>query len=256
MLMMMSACGGDAATQAAGAVEVVRGTVFYRERMLLPPGAELVVRLEDAARADVAAVEIASTRIVLEGGPPYAFELAFEPSKLESDRSGYSLRARIEHDGRLMFANDTRINAFGAQAEPSIMVVRVAAAATSSAASDATDAHSGLAGTYRVTTLKGAAAPAGMGDQPLTVTFDRDQQQIAGFSGCNRFTGSFEVDGDRLSIGGMASTMMACPDGMEVERNFLAALATVTGHAREGGAVLLTGEDGVVLMRVEPGPGA
>ena len=45
-----------------------------------------------------------------------------------------------------------------------------------------------------------------------------------GSGGCNRLTGSYEVNGDRLTFGQMAGTMMACPEGMETEKVFLGAL--------------------------------
>ncbi|MDZ7666172.1 MAG: META domain-containing protein [Desulfotignum sp.] len=39
--------------------------------------------------------------------------------------------------------------------------------------------------------------------------------------------GSFEIDGGQLRFGPMVSTRMACPDGMDVERQFLETLAQV-----------------------------
>jgi heat shock protein HslJ len=53
--------------------------------------------------------------------------------------------------------------------------------------------------------------------------FARDQLSVSG-SGCNRVTGSFELDGDKLRLRGMAGTMMACPAGMEQEQRFLQSL--------------------------------
>ena len=40
--------------------------------------------------------------------------------------------------------------------------------------------------------------------------FAHDQRRISGSGGCNRLTGSFELDGDKLHLGRMAGTMMAC----------------------------------------------
>jgi heat shock protein HslJ len=36
--------------------------------------------------------------------------------------------------------------------------------------------------------------------------------------------GGYELKGDKLTFARMASTMMACPDGMETEQKFLKAL--------------------------------
>ena len=48
--------------------------------------------------------------------------------------------------------------------------------------------------------------------------------RVQGSTGCNRFFGGFETTGDSISFGRMGATMMACPDGMETEQAFLAAL--------------------------------
>ena len=40
----------------------IQGQVIYRERKLLPPGAELIVTLEDVSKMDVASKVIASSR--------------------------------------------------------------------------------------------------------------------------------------------------------------------------------------------------
>jgi heat shock protein HslJ len=49
--------------------------------------------------------------------------------------------------------------------------------------------------------------------------------RLSGFSGCNNFTGSYQLDGDRLAIGPVASTQMACPEpGSTIEQAFHRAL--------------------------------
>ena len=59
----------------------------------------------------------------------------------------------------------------------------------------------------------------------LTLEF-RDGQ-VSGYSGCNRFHGSFTVQGNALTIGPLATTRMACgDDSMVQEQQFLAALAS------------------------------
>jgi copper homeostasis protein (lipoprotein) len=50
------------------------------------------------------------------------------------------------------------------------------------------------------------------------------EQRVAGSGGCNRFFGSYALDGDRLTFGPLGGTTMACPDGMEQEHAFHEAL--------------------------------
>jgi len=50
--------------------------------------------------------------------------------------------------------------------------------------------------------------------------------RIDGFGGCNHFTGAYTLDGDRLVIGSLAATMMACPPAtMALETAVTRALA-------------------------------
>lgn len=51
--------------------------------------------------------------------------------------------------------------------------------------------------------------------------------RVTGFGGCNRLTGSYTLDGNRLTFGQMAGTMMAGPNGTDTERAFLNALGQV-----------------------------
>ena len=68
--------------------------VTYRERMLLPPTASLIVTLEDGARMDVAAEKIAEATLPTNQAPPYRVTLRYDSSKLQ-DRGRYGVRARI-----------------------------------------------------------------------------------------------------------------------------------------------------------------
>ncbi len=59
------------------------------------------------------------------------------------------------------------------------------------------------------------------GEKPITLLFKADQQRVSGFSGCNSFMGTYELNhGFRIRFSQMASTMMACQD-MEIERQVL-----------------------------------
>ena len=108
-------------------MNTIEGMVWYRERMLLPPEAEVIITLEDVARMDVKSELIAETRLKPQGGPPFAFALSYNPTKI-NDQGRYALRARIEADNKLMFTSTEHIPAFhGDFGQPiEIMVSRVA----------------------------------------------------------------------------------------------------------------------------------
>ena len=85
----------------------VSGTVTYRERLSLTPGATLVIELRDVSYADGPAPLIASQTISGPGQAPIKFKVEYNREDIDS-LSRYSIPARIvESDGRLAFTNDT-----------------------------------------------------------------------------------------------------------------------------------------------------
>ena len=85
----------------------VSGTVTYRERLALTPGATLVVELRDVSYADAPAPLIARQTISGPGQVPIKFKVEYSREDIDS-RSRYSIAAKVvESDGRLAFTNDT-----------------------------------------------------------------------------------------------------------------------------------------------------
>lgn len=91
---------------AAATTAFVEGEALYRERVLPPPGATLIVTLEDVSRADAKALEIASAHRLVPGGPPYRWRIGYDPA-LTAAPQRLALRARIvTHEG-LWMSTDT-----------------------------------------------------------------------------------------------------------------------------------------------------
>ena len=85
----------------------VSGTVTYRERIALTPGATLVVELRDVSLQDAAAPLIARQTIENPGQVPISFRVGYSRDDINS-RNTYAIQASIiESDGRLAFTNDT-----------------------------------------------------------------------------------------------------------------------------------------------------
>jgi heat shock protein HslJ len=74
--------------------------------------------------------------------------------------------------------------------------------------------------------------------------------RVAGNSSCNRFGGSYTVDGNGLSISDhMMSTMMACQEPiMRQEQQFKANLAATASYAIDGDTLTLLNADGQTVM--------
>jgi len=85
------------------------------------------------------------------------------------------------------------------------------------------------------------------------LVFDATTHRVSGSGGCNRLTGGYEVKGEQLEFGQMASTRMACVSGMETEQKFLAALEKVKKWKIAGRQLELMDDSGGVVAVLEAG---
>ena len=218
---------------------VLSGAVTYRERILLSADHQVTVTLADASAPEDPAAVIATTSFSAEASPPYRFSLRYDPAqRQEGARIGLSADIRL--GGALKFATDRFYPAF---ADEQPLLVLKAASSKAGAAASALP----LAGAeWTLTELDGEAAPLGAGDRPVTIAFEEDS--VSGFSGCNRFAGSYSVDGGKLEFGNLAVTQMACLDGTKTEIRVLKALSSVGSAAVDGGSLRLLTESGEALL--------
>ncbi|VXB74714.1 Heat-shock protein (fragment) [Burkholderia sp. 8Y] len=100
-----------------------------------------------------------------------------------------------------------------------------------------------------------------VGSQPITLDFSTEsgRRRASGFSGCNRYTGAYDLKDGKLSFGPLAGTRMACASsvGGAVEQPYLDALA----HVAKSGVQMnppqslqLTLDNGAVLTFAERAP--
>ena len=80
---------------------------------------------------------------------------------------------------------------------------------------------------WKLTELGGKSIAVSRPAQEPHFILHPDTRRVSGAGGCNRFIGSYQLDGDRLTFGQTAGTMMACRDEMETEREFFTALSQV-----------------------------
>ena len=78
------------------------GEVFYLQRIALPPSATLSISLQDVSLADAPAVVLAEQKGQVKGQVPLPFHLSYDPAQVKPGHR-YSVSARIEVDGKLMF---------------------------------------------------------------------------------------------------------------------------------------------------------
>lgn len=213
----------------------LRGTVSYRERIALPPGAIVEVKLLDVSLADAPARIIAETR-VSGARNPARYVLHFDRAQIQPRRR-YALQARILHRGQLLFFNTSHHGIFdGGPEQTDIRVERVAASP-----SPAPERKASPVGRWLLEDIR----RAGVIDRLQTVLEIAADGRVSGSGGCNRMSGSATITGTRISFGPVAATQMACtPAAMNQEQKFFAGLREVrrwrTDPAR-GKLVLLDG---------------
>ena len=126
LALVVSACAGmPGAETASTQVDV---TAAYRERIMLPPGHVLTVKVEDVSLMDAPARVMAETTMPLDGSaPPYAVTLSVPNARIDP-RHTYAVRAEIRDPaGALRFTTDTRHSVLtqGAPNKVDIMMVGV-----------------------------------------------------------------------------------------------------------------------------------
>jgi copper homeostasis protein (lipoprotein) len=113
-------------------------------------------------------------------------------------------------------------------------------------------ADSPLRGTYwKLVRLNGVAVEAAERQQEPHLIFASDQLRVSGSGGCNRVMGGFQIDGDKLRLGQMAGTMMACLKGMEQEQRFLQTLNKAERYRISGSHLEMLDADGSAIARFE-----
>ena len=104
---------------------------------------------------------------------------------------------------------------------------------------------------WKLVRLGGAPVEVSAGQAEPQLVFASDALQVSGSGGCNRITGAFTLENDRLHLGPLASTMMGCVDGMEQEQRFLKSLNHVERYRIRGHQLELLDGSGAVLARLE-----
>lgn len=91
-------------------------------------------------------------------------------------------------------------------------------------------------------------------DEHITAQFV--DGQLSGSAGCNRYNGSYTLDGDNLSLGPIAATKMACDEERnQREAGFLQALSQAAAYSTDRNSLTLTDAEGKTLLtfrRQEP----
>ncbi|MBU3032012.1 YbaY family lipoprotein [Paracoccus marinaquae] len=216
---------------------ILSGTVTYRERRALPPGATVTVQIEDVSRADARAQVIGETSLAADGSVPFAYRISYDPADILPGHS-YAMRAQITLGERLLFINTTRHSVFADGPDMTdILVEQVARPRATPAPTGQWLAEDILGG--------------GVIDNARTVLEIADDGAVGGSGGCNRFSGTATISGDTIRFAQLAATTRACiPALMEQEQRFFRALDAARGWRidAERDKLVLLDKDGQTLI--------
>lgn len=113
-------------------------------------------------------------------------------------------------------------------------------------------ATSDLQNTYwKLTALNGKPVSVAEQQREPSLVLHSENLRVTGSGGCNRLMGSYEVSGNDVHFGQLAGTMMACPAGMDTEKEFLATLRQVSRWRIAGEHLEFYDASGKVLGRFE-----
>lgn len=77
----------------------------------------------------------------------------------------------------------------------------------------------------------------------------REEQRLAGATGCNQLMGHYERDARQITFDQVATTMMACHNGADTQRALLDALARTDSWAVDGKTLTLSDDQDETLAR-------
>jgi heat shock protein HslJ len=145
-----------------------------------------------------------------------------------------------------------------AQPQPASTQPPAQPAPTTAAAPASSTAPIGLANTNwklaQVETLGVSNAP--VAGTEITLNFSGDNK-ISGSAGCNSYNGGYQLEGNQITIGPLATTMMMCSDEIMLqEQGYLKLLQTPGTVSQQGSNLVLTLEGSNTVLTYIPAGGA
>ena len=105
--------------------------------------------------------------------------------------------------------------------------------------------------TWQVAEICGHPMAAGQQDRQPHLVFSAEGR-MSGSTGCNRFTGTYQLNGKSLKFSPLAMTKMACPPPLDAqERAFIQAMKATASVRQSGNTLELLDAGDKVQMRLQ-----
>lgn len=106
--------------------------------------------------------------------------------------------------------------------------------------------------TWKLSKMEGIPAEAITAEaDSFTLMFDAADTLLSGRTNCNRIFGKYLLDGDKLDLGNLGMTRMACPD-MQYELLFTKMLSEVKSYEISKSGLKFYANDGKLLAEFSP----
>ena len=242
LLVLLAGCSSDS-EQASGVAETappqLTGTVYFEAEPTLVPGRTLIIMLVDITDGEENPVTLSSTQTGQGTTTPYQFSLAYDPSLIRDGRQ-YRIMAELIGGPLPPKKSLAAIDPFSGQ-ELSLAFARPKPKPMELSVTISLQGFK-----WYVYQLDGEELELALEQRPY-IEIDPKEDRFSGFAGCNRFTGSYTLNGTSLELGQAAVTRMACEGGMEIEDRFLAMLGKVGSWRLKDGQMVLGDENRDIL---------
>ena len=197
---------------------VITGVATYRERIAMPKDAVFEATLSDVSKMDAPAESLGTATMENPGNPPYHFSITYDPRRIVENHA-YSVRATIKIGGQLAFTSDTTYPVItrGNGKEVNILLKGVARKTARKPATRIGNVPLENT-TWKATRVNDKDVVANENQRQPYIVLQSSDHRVAGSGGCNRITGTYTSEKQTIHFGPMASTMMACPSGMDTKR--------------------------------------
>ncbi|MBC8065957.1 MAG: YbaY family lipoprotein, partial [Chlorobia bacterium] len=168
----------------------ITGTVSYREKIALPAGAVVTVRLEDVSVADAPSKLVSELRFATGGKQvPFAFRLPYVDSAIQKG-ARYHVRASIHSGGQLLFTtSEARLVITNAVKKVSLVLNRIVAM----------NSPPLQGATWTLTELGGKPSILGRTGSP-TIKLSSEKSEFGAYTGVNSLGGTFKITGTSIKF--------------------------------------------------------
>ena len=105
-----------------------------------------------------------------------------------------------------------------------------------------------LTGEFHITALEANTEVP----EKLSISFDTEKNTVSGFSGCNRFSGTYSVENETIAFGPLATTRKMCRgEANAIESRTLSLLSKINAFSIEGKTLSLKAGTETLIKAVQ-----